>query len=123
VTARAKAADRNKVQLMLSIAGLGPRGCDVEIKPAYPGCTFQTVARHVRSDGKLTLEVDDVRTESPDRDCTFSITLREPGQPERTVHRGLRLKPPGSAGAQFLECFLSSPSRIARTNAQDAVKR
>jgi hypothetical protein len=103
------------VKLELAIAGLrnGGPGCDVEIKPGHAGCKFRPITQHVSPGGYATIVVKDVQTRNADRDCTFAITIREPGQAERTVHRGLRLKPPG-APSQVLTCYLSSPSRIAR---------
>jgi hypothetical protein len=65
-----------KVQLALRVAGLTSRGCDVEVKPAHPGCSFKTVVEHVGPDGMANLRLDDVRTVSADRDCTFAITIR-----------------------------------------------
>ncbi len=100
------------VKLDLRIAGLRADGCDVEIKPGHPGCKFPAVTRHVKMNGLESLLMKDVRTLSADRDCTFAITIREPGQADRTVRRGLRLDPGG--GSQTLTCNLSSPSKIAR---------
>jgi hypothetical protein len=110
------------VQVDLSIAGLTSKGCDVEVKPAYPGCTFRPVTRHVDKDGHALVELKDVRTESADRDCTLAITVREPGQPARTVHRGLRLNPAGGR-AQQITCLVNSPSRVARGAAQPTTRR
>jgi hypothetical protein len=110
------------VTLDLAIAGLSAKGCDVEIKPGHPGCTFRPVTKHVGLSGKATIELRDVVTRSADRDCTFAITIREPGQAERTVHRGLRLQAENTPD-QRLNCFLSSPSRIARNNSEATPKR
>ena len=108
------------VKLELRIAGLrlGGPGCDVDIKPGHPGCKFRPLLnQHVEPRGVATIIVSDVRTRSADRDCTFAITVREPGQAERTLHRGLRLSADAGTG-QVLTCNLSSPSRIARTNSE-----
>jgi hypothetical protein len=110
------------VYVDLRIAGLTRKGCDVEIKPASLGSKFKPVTQHIDSDGTATLEFKDIESESADRDCTFAITIREPGHAEKTVKRGLRLKSPGKPG-QTLECFLSSPSKIARTEKESAIKR
>jgi hypothetical protein len=93
------------VKMDLKIAGLGKKGCDVEIRPGNGGCKFK-----------------DIETQSADRDCTFAITVHEPGQAEKTVKRGLRLKSPGDPG-QSLDCFLSSPSKIAKAAQESATKR
>jgi hypothetical protein len=110
------------VKLVLRITGLNREGCTVEIKPAHPGCAFRARTEHVEADGKAEIAFADVRTQSADRDCTFAITIRESGQAERTVYRGLRLKP-AAGSEQSLECFLSSPSRIAKANEKAAPKR
>lgn len=108
------------VKLELAIAGLpvNGSGCDVEIKPAHAGCKFQPITRHIDSRGFATLLVKDVVSRSADRDCAFAITIREPGQPERTVRRGLRLQDSEKSTPQTLTCYLSSPSRIARNNSE-----
>ncbi len=105
-----------RVMLKIGIAGLGRGGCDVEIKPGHPGCQFRPVTRHITSDGKADVVLDDVRTTSADRDCAFAITVREPGHPPRTFHRGLRLDASQPATVPTLSCFFSSPSRIARAS-------
>ena len=110
------------VELDLKIAGLGRKGCDVEIKPGNNGCKFKPVTQHIDADGKATIKFKDIETQSADRDCTFAITVHEPGQAEKTVKRGLRLKSPGNPG-QSLNCFLSSPSKIARAEQEGATKR
>lgn len=113
------------VKLELRIAGLtvnGP-GCDVEIKPGHPGCKFRTVQHHVDSRGYATVVVPDAVSRNADRDCTFAITIREPGQPERTVRRGLRLQAENVTSGQSLSCYLSSPSRIARNNNASATTK
>src|SRR5438105_3254342 len=69
------------VRLNLVIAGLGREGCDVEVKPANPGCKFRTSApRHVPSDGRAMLELRDVELRGADHTCTLAITVCEPGQ-------------------------------------------
>jgi hypothetical protein len=110
------------VEVDLKIAGLGRKGCDVEIKPGNSGCKFKAVTQHIEADGKATIKFKDIETQSADRDCTFAITVHEPGQAEKTVKRGLRLKSPGNPG-QSLNCFLSSPSKIARAEKENATKR
>jgi hypothetical protein len=102
-----------RVKLDVRIAGLGRGGCDVEIRPGNPGCQFRPVTRHLTYEGKADIVLDDVHTTSADRDCAFAITVREPGHPPRTFHRGLRLDVSKPATVATLSCFFSSPSRIA----------
>ncbi|WP_406696898.1 hypothetical protein V5E97_38525 [Singulisphaera sp. Ch08] len=104
----------NTVYLQLRIAGLDRDGCDVEIKPSHSGCQFRTVRQHVDQTGLQTLRLDDVKTSSADRECAFSITIREAGQATRTVRRGLRLAAPETAPFSTMECFISSPSKLAK---------
>ena len=112
------------VRLKLRIAGLSSQGCEVQIKPAHPGCRFQALTERVKSDGALDIDLKDVQTLNADRDCTFAITIREPGQAERTVHRGLRVSPTVEKGqSSMLTCYLSSPSRVAKSGSPPVSKR
>ena len=107
----------HKVSLRLNIAGLGRGGCDVDVKPAHAGCTFRPRVQHVGPDGKVRIELDDVRSTGADRDCSFAITIREPGHADKTVRRGFQLAAPIAgrpAVAQPFDCYLSSPSLLAR---------
>ncbi len=114
----------NVVKLKLRIAGLGSNGCQVEIKPGHPGCQFQPLTEQVKSDGALDLDLKDVRTLNADRDCTFAITIKEPGQPVRTVRRGLRVSASKEKGQlSSLTCYLSSPSRVAKAGEQATSRR
>jgi hypothetical protein len=107
-----------RVKLDLAIVGLGPKGCDVEITPGHGGCRFRTETRHIGPEdaGKKSIVLENVQIVSPDRYCMFAITIREPGQPVKTVRRGLRLmaQPPGRNTPQVLNCYLSSPSKLAK---------
>jgi len=116
-------AGSQTVKLELRIAGLGKDGCDVEIKPSHAGCTFGVVKKHVKSDGLLDLKLDDVKSRNADRDCSFAITIHEPGQGQRTTHRGLQLKLPGTVAAQTMRVYLSSPSKIARASRPEAATK
>ena len=113
----------NTIKLVLRISGLGPKGCDVEIKPGHSGCKFKTIERHVARDGRAVTV--SVRAESlgADHDCAFAITLREPNQKPMTYRRGVRLVPPTvdkPDPIQSVPCFLISPSLAARNQDQDA---
>lgn len=116
-------ANAHTVKLDLKIAGLTPKGCDVEIKAAHAGCKFKTRKEHVDSRGMLVVELDDVEILNADRDCSFAITIREAGQTEKTWRRGIRVNATNSV-AQILPCYLSSPSRLARASeAETKTKR
>jgi hypothetical protein len=132
-TTTATAADNpaapRTVKLDLAIDGLGPKGCDVEIKPGDASCQFKPGNAkylgkvgnpyHIDSAGKETIDLDVVRTTSADRFCIFEITVREPGQEPTTIRRGLRLSnatPGNPAPVQTLTCFFRSPSKLARAN-------
>jgi hypothetical protein len=118
--APAEATARASVLLDLNIAGLSPKGCDIEIAPGHMGCKFRPVSQHLgREDGgKAKIRFDDVQTTVADRYCIFAITIREPGQPVKTVHRGLRLVASSSDrnSPQLLTCYLSSPSKLAKAS-------
>jgi hypothetical protein len=109
-----------RVKLDLRISGLGPQGCDVEIAPGNMDCKFRPVRHHLSQHDAngYTIPFDDVRTTSADRNCMFAITIREPGQPVKTVRRGLRIVPASDEqfSAQLLSCYLSSPSKLAKAS-------
>ncbi|HZW31627.1 MAG TPA: hypothetical protein VFF52_13020 [Isosphaeraceae bacterium] len=108
------------VRLNLVIAGLGREGCDVEVKPANPGCKFRTAApRHVASDGRAQVELRDVELRGADHTCTMAITVREAGQAPKTLYRGFRLASrsttspassasPASPPVPSVTCYLST---------------
>jgi hypothetical protein len=115
------------VKLKLVIGGLGADGCDVEVKPGNPACRFKKQTGHVGSDGVLKLEFKNVEVRSADRNCTFAITMREAGQPPKTVQRGFRMVPsaadsPGGETSTFV-CSMSSPSQVARIEREGRVIR
>ena len=112
----------HRVKVELRIAGLGAKGCDVELKPAHRGCSFETVKKHVDRKGELVVVVNEIKVRNADRDCTFTITIKEPGHADRSERRGLRLSKMGGE-TQSLSCFLSSPSKIARANETADTKR
>ncbi len=100
------------IQLNLAIAGLGTRGCDVEVKPANAGCRFRpTPSTHVPSGGKASINLSDVEIRGADKMCTVAITVREPGQPAHTIYRGFRMGSIKPGTVPSFSCFVSS--RIA----------
>jgi hypothetical protein len=110
----------SKVKLDLAIVGLGPKGCEVEIAPGNIGCRFRPVSLHLSHEngGKAMIMFEDVQISGADRYCIFAITIREPGQPVKTIRRGLRLVAASSerSSVQLLTCYLSSPSKLARAS-------
>jgi hypothetical protein len=125
----APAAVLNKVTLTLRITGLGDEGCEVEIKPGHAACQFETQTKKVKyggqSQGELSVAALPVKSTSPDRDCQFTITIKEPGQPPRTVRRGIRLVVPTPGAAvpeQTFKCYLRSPSLAAKDDAERRIK-
>ena len=122
--AQAAATKSETVSLQLRIAGLGPKGCEVEIKPGHPGCKFKALKETVGESGILNLVLKDVQTVSADRDCTFAITIHEPGQADRTMFRGLRITAtPEKNKLPSLVCYLSSPSRLAKASETEAASK
>jgi hypothetical protein len=120
----------NKVTLQLQLSGLGKQGCVVEIKPAHPACKFKPMKFKVgglNSDRAVALDpiTFDACSTGADRDCSFAITVREPGQPPRTFQRGLRLIEP-TADAPLpekkLKCYLSA-SAIANRPPEAPARR
>ena len=113
------------VQVSLRITGVGPEGCEVEIKPAHAGCEFKPIKKKVGPNGIETLEAFEVRSKSPDRDCSFSITLKEAGKEPLVIKRGLRLETPKADGTlvrQDFLCLLRSPSLAGKDDATRRVK-
>jgi hypothetical protein len=122
-TIKARAGEapvENKVNLQLQITGLGAEGCTLEIKPGHPGCQFESLERRVKRVGEtVTLAPIAITAKSTgaDRDCSFAITIKEPGQPPKTFRRGLRLSARAAgepAPVQSLKVYLSAPSVAIR---------
>ncbi len=110
---------KQKVELLVMFAGLSADGGDVEIKPGNAGCKFDTIKfktkGHPRTmkDGKIKLDPIDVETKNADGYCSFAITLKEPGQPDKIVRRSVRLKPAEPdkpAKPVEMTCFINSNS-------------
>ena len=121
---------KNKVTLQLQLSGLGKQGCVIEIKPAHPACSFKPMKFKVggmAADRAVTLDpiVFDASSTGADRDCSFAITLREPGQNPRTFQRGLRLSEPmpeQDTPEKTLKCYLSASS-VANRSETSAQRR
>ena len=54
-------------------------------------CRFRPQTSHVEADGAASFLFRDVELRGADRNCMFSITIRESGQEARTVYRGFRI--------------------------------
>ncbi len=116
-----EASVRNQVQLVLQISGLGTDGCVVEIEPGHPGCKFDRVVRKLEKipagsvalTNPITIQAQSL---GADRDCSFAITIKEPGKASRTYVRGLRLEPEVAGKpmpARALRCYINTPTMIA----------
>jgi hypothetical protein len=108
---------RNRVTLVLQVSGLGQEGFEVEVRPAHPGCRFEPVRRAhedpIPAGAVVRLDpiAIDAQSLGADRDCSFAITIREPGKPPRTFLRGLRLNlatAEQAVPAQTFRCYLSA---------------
>lgn len=112
------------IKLQLLISGLSQDGCLLKIAPGHPGCQFSPIERRIplssgQNGGMTRLDPITIKasTLSADRDCSFAITLTEPGQPPRTYRRGTRLAtiPEGQPSQpQTVKVYLSAPSLAAR---------
>jgi hypothetical protein len=120
----------SSVKLEIQITGLGSEGAKVSIKPAHPGCQFKvvekTIPRNVNAGVvRLTPITVSASTTAADRDCSFAITVTEPGRPPKTFRRGLQLSAsdPKTAKVQALKCYLSATEVAARDDAKTAKPR
>ena len=108
---------KQKVKLNLRLDGTSPNsGVEVVIKPGHPACRFKPIVYQVNRDGDIRdIPPIDVETLSPNRDCSFAIILKEPGQPDKIFRRSIQISAPSEATAgkpQFLLCYLSSRGAI-----------
>ncbi len=106
---------KQKVRLNLRLDGIvADKGIEVVIKPGHPGCRFKPITLPVKGDGLIRdIPPFEVETFAADRDCSFAITLKEPGQPDKTVRRSLQLVAPVAGKAdepQALTCYVTSKS-------------
>ena len=104
----------NTVKLDIQISGLGAQGAKVEIKPAHAGCQFKTVEKVIEKGAKAdAVKIEpftvNASTTSPNRDCSFEITVTEPGRKPKTFRRGMQLTAPTAeiaTPANTLKCYL-----------------
>ena len=108
-------AIENTVRLEIQISGLGAKGAKIEIKPAHPGCKFKLEPIKIpKGTGGDLVKLDTITvlasTTHSDRDCSFEITLTEPGRTPKTFRRGLQLAaaPSGATAlpSRTLKCYL-----------------
>jgi hypothetical protein len=106
------------VKLLIGVAGLEDKGCDIEVKSAHAGCRFRPVPLiHIDSKkGTVTADLRDVEIRGTDRLLSLAITVREGTQPPKTIYRAYRLSNKPSAGntPPTFACYVSSPSKVAR---------
>lgn len=122
----------NTIHLELRISGLGTNGCDIEVKPGHAACSFRPVVLRLKpGEERSVLKLPPIVASSisADRDCSFAITVKEPGVPTMVLRRGIRLtasnaneadpsdtaKPP--LPVQVLTYYLVAPSLAAREDA------
>lgn len=123
----------NTVRLEIQISGLGPQGAKIAIKPAHPSCNFKAPDPIVIPKGtkgeviKLKPIAVAASTTSADRDCSFEITITEPGQDPKVFRRGLRLAtPPAGTSAppsRTLKCYLPATAVAVKDNGKGDTKR
>ncbi len=109
---------KQKVLLKVRVDGTSPyTGVELVIKPGHPACRFKPITHPVKGDGDQDILPIDVETLSADRDCSFAIVLKEPGQPDKIFRRSLQITPATEATAgkpQVLQCYLSSRAITAK---------
>ncbi len=123
---------RQVVKLSLRVDGIARQDGEILIKPGHPGCRFKEITTRV-SDlvpdmyGMYNFAPFEVETVSADRDCSFAITLREPGKPDKTARRNLRIIPNAEgrpAAPQILRCYVSSgPTAPVAGKADDSTRK
>ena len=122
----------NTVRLEIEIAGLGPDGAKVVVKPAHPGCRFKEKTETIpKGAGGEVAKVKPftvvASTTAADRDCSFQITVTEPGKEPRTFRRGLRLNPPAASAkatpVRTLKCYLATTAVAIKDGGKDSKTR
>jgi hypothetical protein len=117
---------RNRVTLVLQVSGLGQEGFEIEVRPAHPGCRFEPIVRTHEDPipAGAVVRIDPIAIDATslgaDRDCSFAITIREPGKPPRTFLRGLRLDratAEQTLPTQTFRCYLSATALALKDDA------
>lgn len=119
--AEEQAPVRSTINLQLQINGLSADGTVVEIKPGHPGCQFDEIKKTIRHAGTIVRLAEiaiDAESTGADGQCSFLITIKEPGQPPKEFRRGVRLAAKHdehkSVESQTLKIYLTAPSVAAR---------
>ncbi|MEI7923200.1 MAG: hypothetical protein WCJ40_14935 [Planctomycetota bacterium] len=121
-TVKAESDVVNDVVIELQVQGLSKEGCVVEIAPGHPGCKFKKV-RYKVDTARVLLQPIEVTSLSADRDCSFAITIKEPGMPEQTIKRGMRLVKPAAGAVKpesKITCYLATPSQVQQAKLEKA---
>ena len=103
---------KQQIKLNVHIAGTTPdSGVELVIKPGHPACKFKPITYKVRHDA-LIEDIPPIEVETPgaNRDCSFAIVLKEPGQPDKLIRRTVQVDQAAEAAGkpQVLKCFISS---------------
>ncbi len=108
---------KQTVKLKVRVDGTGSpaaEGAEIVVKPGHPGCRFKPIRHPLKGDGDIDdIPLIEVESFGADRDCSFAITLKEPGHPDKTVRRSLQLVPAVAgkpAQPLKLSCYLTSRS-------------
>jgi hypothetical protein len=102
---------KQKVAINLRLSGLRYPG-EVAVKPGGPGCRFKPFTQAIKNNNLTPLDPFEVEVFSADRDFSVVITLREPGQPDKTIRRIFRVDAPsaGQPAVKPFECLLTANS-------------
>ena len=115
-------AVKQKVRLDIRLDGTSAAtGVEIVIKPGHPATKFKEVVYQVKKDGDIRdIPPIEVESLSADRDCSFAITLKDPGHADKVFRRSVRLSPPTEATPgkpevmPTLKCYLSSRDVAAK---------
>ena len=115
-------AIKQKVRLDIRLDGTSAAsGVEIVIKPGHPATKFKEVVYKVKQDGDIRdIPPIEVETLSADRDCSFAITLKDPGHADKVFRRSVQLNPPTEAipgkpeVMPTLKCYLSSRDVAAK---------
>ena len=119
------------VQLNLVIAGLGPKGCDVQVKPGNASCKFSPVYEKRGENRQFVAAL----TAEPASSCatsSFAAPTERSQSPSRSANQAKlqersiavsgsrasprRKVPTHPATAPAFTCYLSSPSKLAKAD-------
>lgn len=108
------ASIKQKVTLNVRLTGPIGQKAEVTVKPGHAACRFKPITRAIDPDVVVPFGPFDVESFSAEGDCSFAITIKEPGQPDKTVRRSLQLAPKAAGkdddGPTMMTCYISSRS-------------